>query len=187
VVAGAHAGQQCSDCHDPTLGSPLGGLNADCVGCHTGDHARARMDQTHQLVPGYAFVTGSPGFCLSCHPSGEAERHPDDRFVISSGQHQGLNCGDCHDAALGPNAGGVNTNCIGCHTGDHAQAEMDATHSNVAGYAFTPANPNFCLACHPAAWPRPTRTIASSSRAATTAPSPATNATTPRAAPTPAA
>jgi hypothetical protein len=149
VITGAHAGQQCNDCHDPTLGSPLGGLNADCVGCHTGEHARARVDQIHQVVPGYAFVAGSPSFCLTCHPSGEAERHPDDRFLISSGQHQGFACNECHDAALGPNAGGVNTDCVGCHTGDHAQATMDATHRNVGGYVFTPGNPNFCLGCHP--------------------------------------
>jgi hypothetical protein len=167
IATGAHVNQQCSDCHDPTLGSPLGGLNADCVGCHTGDHSQARMATTHQLVPGYAFVSNNPSFCLTCHPSGEAERHPDDRFLISAGQHQGFNCNDCHDPTLGPNAGGVNTDCIGCHTGDHAQAVIDPIHTGVSGYAFTPANPNFCLGCHPggtaAAHPEPLFPIAAGS------------------------
>ncbi|WP_428269351.1 hypothetical protein [Haliangium sp.] len=149
IAAGAHTGQQCADCHDPGLGSPLDGLNTNCVGCHTGEHSRAAMDQAHEIVAGYEFRPGNPNFCLSCHPSGEAERHPDDRFPISSGNHTGFACDDCHDPALGSNARGLNTDCIGCHTGDHAQGAMDSRHSGVSGYAFAPDNPRFCLSCHP--------------------------------------
>ncbi len=61
----------CNECHNPSLG-PMGQGNADCVGCHDGEHTLARMDREHQgEVRNYP--TGpnrSQNFCVDCHPDG---------------------------------------------------------------------------------------------------------------------
>ena len=61
----------CSDCHNSSLGSNGAG-NADCVGCHLGEHSLARMDAEHQgEVRNYPLGAGrAPNFCLECHPGG---------------------------------------------------------------------------------------------------------------------
>lgn len=58
----------CVDCHNEALGPPA--TNADCVGCHTGRHARGVVDDQHREVSGYGFDTSNPSFCLDCHPNG---------------------------------------------------------------------------------------------------------------------
>ena len=60
----------CLDCHDAARGSPVGGMNTDCVGCHTGEHARSRVDAQHREVGDYTFDPARPNFCLRCHPNG---------------------------------------------------------------------------------------------------------------------
>jgi hypothetical protein len=52
------------------LGSPVGGENADCVGCHNGEHTRAKMDPKHHEVRDYPTGAAPPSFCLDCHPDG---------------------------------------------------------------------------------------------------------------------
>jgi hypothetical protein len=61
----------CNDCHNATLG-PNGAGNADCVGCHLGEHSLARMDAEHQgEVNDYPLGAGrAPNFCLQCHADG---------------------------------------------------------------------------------------------------------------------
>lgn len=60
----------CNDCHDATLG-PNGAGNANCVGCHEGEHTLAREDAEHDGVNGYPRGAGrAPNFCLQCHPGG---------------------------------------------------------------------------------------------------------------------
>ena len=146
---GTHGGIDCFDCHDPDRGPSTDGANTDCVGCHTGEHARGAMADVHRGIAEYVFDAARPNFCLSCHPAGEAAGHPDDRFPISSGAHEGFACADCHDRAAGPDQGGDNTDCIGCHTGAHSRARMDDTHHEEGGYRWQPDVPNFCLDCHP--------------------------------------
>jgi len=72
IQSGAHSRYQndCAWCHNATLGSPVGGENADCVGCHTGEHTRARMDNTHGDVRNYPSGAAPPNFCLDCHSDG---------------------------------------------------------------------------------------------------------------------
>ena len=60
----------CNECHNPSLG-PNGAGNADCVGCHEGEHTLARMDNEHDEVRDYPRGQNvAPNFCLQCHPGG---------------------------------------------------------------------------------------------------------------------
>jgi hypothetical protein len=68
IGAGPHQ-MPCADCHNAALG-PNGKGNADCVGCHSGRHARSTMDAKHREVNGYPPGTAQPNFCLDCHPAG---------------------------------------------------------------------------------------------------------------------
>jgi hypothetical protein len=121
----------CADCHKASLGCDVGGVNTDCIGCHT--DTQAQTDQ-HAGVTGYRFDATKPNFCLSCHPDGKGGHHPEDLFPIASGHHSNIACGDCHNRALGPVDGKNNTDCYHCHTRDH--------HSD-------PSMPHNCLDCHP--------------------------------------
>lgn len=149
VAEGDHAGIQCNDCHDLERGPSADGENTDCIGCHTGDHSRAETDDEHGGVPDYRFEPEVPSFCLRCHPDGRAEDHPEDRFPIANGPHESFECGECHDADLGPSTGGANADCIGCHTGDHSMSRMDDKHDEVGDYQWQPSVPDFCRECHP--------------------------------------
>lgn len=150
LATGAHQGIACAACHDATRGTSAGGANANCVGCHSGTHARAVVDQQHLGDPSYAFDVTSPAFCLRCHPRGIADGvHPETRFRIRSGAHAPFACNDCHVPARGSPVGGFNTSCVGCHTGEHSRTRVDAEHREVGGYTFDTANPHFCLRCHP--------------------------------------
>jgi len=60
----------CVSCHNPELGSPVDGENADCVGCHDGEHTRASMDPKHRDEPDYPQGAAPPNFCLDCHADG---------------------------------------------------------------------------------------------------------------------
>lgn len=61
----------CADCHIRATGLPdSGGMNVTCTGCHTGQHTRARADNDHQEVSGYAWSDADPQFCRRCHPNG---------------------------------------------------------------------------------------------------------------------
>jgi hypothetical protein len=154
IAAGNHAGIGCSDCHDADRGSPVGGANTDCVGCHTGAHVREQMDALHGDRGVASYDPGpdaAPNFCLSCHPSGQAPRasHPEEEFPITTGNHAGLACTSCHDASRGSPQGGANTSCIDCHLGAHPRSTTDVTHEGRPGYPTGSAPPSFCLQCHP--------------------------------------
>lgn len=70
LKAGAHKVFACNECHNAKLG-PNGKGNADCVGCHTGQHTRAKMDGKHSGEKGYPSGAAPPNFCLTCHPQGK--------------------------------------------------------------------------------------------------------------------
>lgn len=146
IAAGAHQGITCGDCHDVARGTPVGGANTSCVGCHSGDHARAVVDAQHRGDPAYAYDAQNPAFCLRCHPSGKATcAHPETRFPIAAGAPAAIDCARCHDAARGTPVGGFNTTCVPCH----AAATVTAQHAGNTAYVYDAANPAFCLTCHP--------------------------------------
>ncbi len=68
IAAGAHAGIPCANCHDDTLGADIGGMNANCTGCHT--HSMAAAAQDHGGVRNYVWSDTDKKFCLTCHPDG---------------------------------------------------------------------------------------------------------------------
>ena len=150
IANGTHAGITCEQCHDASLGASVGGANTNCVDCHTGEHERRAVDPQHVGVSGYPAGSAAANFCLTCHPSGAADsaRHPEDRFRISGGAHGGIDCNGCHNPALGSNVGGANSDCIGCHSGEHSQSRMDSKHRGRRDYRFDASNPDFCRDCH---------------------------------------
>lgn len=140
---GAHVLISCASCH---VGDPpqWAGLPRECVGCH-------RDDYDASPYPGHATF---PTTCADCHsttawtPAIEGA-HPEARFPIANGAHEGYACTDCHDPALGPSSMGMNCDCVGCHEGEHARARVDEQHREVPDYPRGAAPPNFCLVCHP--------------------------------------
>ncbi|QQR88586.1 MAG: hypothetical protein IPJ88_09995 [Myxococcales bacterium] len=81
IERGAHSGIVCLDCHNNSLpapfNTPIMGANADCVGCHTGEHALSSMNGKHSDVSQYTNYRDNPptgyaqhNFCLICHPNG---------------------------------------------------------------------------------------------------------------------
>lgn len=150
ITTGPHL-RDCLDCHKESIGPTFtGGENTDCVGCHEGAHTRDVVERTHLSYDGYAWDAANPHFCLRCHPRGLAGGggHPEAAFPIASGAHR-FACLDCHDSARGSPVDGGNTDCVGCHTGEHTMSRVNAQHGEVSGYVFDPAHPNFCLRCHP--------------------------------------
>lgn len=144
ALTGAHASTPCASCHG---GSPpvYRGTPRECVGCH-------RADYDASPYPGHS---GFPTSCADCHSTTSwrpamAGVHPESRFPIATGAHSPFQCLDCHDPALGPATAGMNTDCIGCHTGEHSRSRVDSQHREVSGYPFGDPNPHFCLSCHPA-------------------------------------
>jgi hypothetical protein len=71
IERGAHSGLACAQCHDPTLGSSVGGANTDCIGCHT--HDKPDTDAHHDEVGGYSWDPAHPHNCLRCHPRGQED------------------------------------------------------------------------------------------------------------------
>jgi hypothetical protein len=73
IANGPHSkyGDDCRSCHNPDLGSSVDGENADCVGCHDGEHSRARMDAKHNEEGDYPTGAAPPNFCLDCHADGQ--------------------------------------------------------------------------------------------------------------------
>jgi hypothetical protein len=70
INGGDHGDIKCLECHDPDLGSSSDGMNVSCIGCHTGEHDRAEMDDKHHEEPRYQWDDSRPAFCRDCHPRG---------------------------------------------------------------------------------------------------------------------
>jgi hypothetical protein len=140
-LTGVHRTSECSACHTGTP-AQFAGTPSACVDCH-------RQDYDSSPFPGH---TGFATTCQDCHTTSgwrpaSGGNHPQNRFSIT-GRHN-YPCNDCHNASLGPNGAG-NTDCVGCHDGEHTLARMDAEHRGEVGNYPTGANraPNFCLQCH---------------------------------------
>jgi hypothetical protein len=142
--------QTCFECHVTTAWSPSFFSHATaisaCYDCHRVDY------EISESPPHIAEMF--PRTCDDCHRT-EAWRpaldglHPEDRFRLSAGAHRPFACQSCHDLDRGSSRGGLNTDCVGCHTGAHSRARMDDKHSGEPDYSFDEDHPNFCLACHP--------------------------------------
>ncbi len=137
-LTGAHAEAPCAGCHgDPPhyLGVPT-----DCVGCHQADYDASPY-------PGHG---GFPLTCQDCHTTtawtpATGGSHPERAFPISRGPHAGIECADCHDAALSSSYA-ENVDCLQCHH----RARMDEEHlGEVDGYRWDDGDPDFCRRCHP--------------------------------------
>ncbi|GAB4520384.1 MAG: hypothetical protein Tsb0020_39010 [Haliangiales bacterium] len=133
----------CGSEHGPGVVEVMSG---DCSTCHSFPNIQ---DPNH-------VAQGFSALCSNCHYTdfwrpalGENAPHPEQTFSITSGPHQ-FDCVDCHKPELGSSLMGLNTDCIGCHTGDHELDRMERKHREVEDY---PANPDgtsdFCLECHP--------------------------------------
>jgi len=140
-LTGAHQATDCSACHTGTP-AVFAGTASACVDCH-------RADFDGSPFPGHsAFATT----CQDCHTTSgwqpaSGGNHPQNLFSIT-GRHD-YPCNDCHNPALGPNGAG-NTDCVGCHDGEHTLARMDNEHQGEVRNYPTGAGraPNFCLQCH---------------------------------------
>lgn len=121
----------------------------DCSTCHL-----AEFQSTSQ--PPHSALGYSQG-CVDCHgsknwrPPENPDTHPDVDFLISAGPHRPelVACSDCHDPTMDVTSiAGLNTNCVGCHTGAHTLVIMDDVHKEDPEYPIGDPRPNFCLDCH---------------------------------------
>lgn len=127
---GSHVALDCQGCHSPTTFVTQG---TDCVDCHLADY-------TTTATPNH-LAAGFPTSCDDCHSSSTWTGATfDHTFPITSGDHSGLTCNDCHTNPGNP----TQFTCISCH--DHSAAEMLDEHDEVDDYIY--ASPA-CLDCHP--------------------------------------
>ncbi len=139
LVIGALAA--CGKPHDPRA---VEIDSDDCIPCHRPDYEDARSPVHIGLMP---------DTCADCHRTtfwrpATAGQHPEERFPIATLPHQ-LACSGCHRPAPGRAPGARDTDCVGCHTGEHTLALMAPAHAAVPHYEPDPARPDFCLDCHP--------------------------------------
>ncbi len=115
-LLGAHAGLNCSSCHDPSTFAPLWDPadDSDCVTCH-----QSLYDAQHT-------GSGYPTTCLTCHSTttwtGASFNHQTASGFALPTDHGDLVCTSCHDATtfaplFAPSS---NTDCIACHQSDYA-------------------------------------------------------------------
>jgi hypothetical protein len=153
IDEGHHSGIECLACHDTARGSSAGGANTDCIDCHLGAHPRGETDPMHSGVSGYPAGDAPVNFCLTCHPRGiaDARSHPESVFPTQSGPHEPFTCNDCHNSAISAINSRENTDCVGCHTGEHAHEEERDEHWEQSRFRELQAagSPHFCLECHP--------------------------------------
>jgi len=124
--------------------SPAHGAPGECAACHASDYDPAPAIASHRLAAREAR-------CGDCHSDASwapalSGDHPSDRFPLDAPHDYA--CLDCHDLdRAAPSA--LNTDCVGCHEGAHAQALAKTRHEAVPQYVFDREDPSFCLSCHP--------------------------------------
>jgi hypothetical protein len=152
IASGKHAQIACLGCHDLATGQPsTKGANTNCLQCHPDDQALrdGHAGVTTATDAPYQYLAGMPSFCLSCHPAGTADVHPDNKFP-RTGDHA-LSCGQCHDRTAGADTKGANVTCVAsaCHPSaktDGIDDHMTAKYTSLKGDG---SSRNFCLGCHP--------------------------------------
>jgi hypothetical protein len=152
IAGGAHANIACLGCHDLATGQPSKlGANTNCIQCHPDDAAQrdGHSDVTTLTGEPYRYLSGVANFCLSCHPAGLADLHPDDKFA-RTGNHA-VPCGQCHDRTVGPDTKGGNVTCIDARCHHTVQAVQGG--EGHSGQRWTTSlgngsNRHFCHDCH---------------------------------------
>jgi hypothetical protein len=152
MATGAHNPIACLDCHDLDAGKPSkAGANTNCIQCHPDDaHQRdSHVGVTDAVNAPYAYRPDVVNFCLQCHPSGQADKHPDNLFA-RTGNHN-VPCASCHDRTSGPDTKGRNVTCVDarCHHtlgfADRVEDHQSAKYSAARGDG---TSRNFCHQCH---------------------------------------
>lgn len=152
ITTGPHQPIACVACHELDGARPSkAGANTNCNQCHP-DDTRQRASHVGLLnltgAP-YAYLSDTPNFCLSCHPAGTADHHPDQLFALTD--KHAVACASCHDRTSGPDTRGANVSCVDskCH---HTLSESDKiSHHRDSDYQTargTGANRAFCHQCH---------------------------------------
>lgn len=134
IETGQHAGLQCKDCHD----NPADSSSITCISCHP--HAPDVAAKRHENITGFVYSSAA---CMNCHPKGaEAPISNSDHsvkfFPITTGDHAGLQCKDCHTDPTSSDA----FVCTTCHT----EAASAREHTGTTGYVWTDTG---CYGCHP--------------------------------------
>ncbi|MFZ4704955.1 MAG: hypothetical protein ACOYMF_03000 [Bacteroidales bacterium] len=130
IYSGKHNGNwnSCADCHtNPS--------NYAVYTCTTSCHPQSSMNNQHQGVGGYQYVSSA---CLACHPTGNAGgafNHNTSPFPLTGG-HSSVDCASCHASGYT----GTSTLCAGCHTDNYNQT-TDPNHSAI-GISTD------CASCH---------------------------------------
>ena len=143
----------CGSCHGNEAWSPaafmhtwpLNGAHAaiECAACHLGDPpGTGDAHALRRLPPGPTTTTArSPDTPISPSRARTVTRrraglprpaatHPENEFPIQNGDHSKYrdDCVSCHNPDLGSPVDGENTDCVGCHDGEHTRAKMDPKH-----------------------------------------------------------
>jgi hypothetical protein len=152
VADGAHTQIQCLACHDLETGlSSAKGANTNCIQCHPNDALQASSHVGVRSLTGkaYAYEDRVPSFCLQCHPSGVAGKHPDDRFPRTT--VHAVPCESCHDRTAGPDTMGANTTCTdaACHSVPSIELKEGHSGEPYLTDRGDGTSRNFCLLCHP--------------------------------------
>lgn len=134
IYSGNHGNEwnQCSDCHTNSSNYAV----FTCVSCH--EHNRTDMDNEHQGVSGYIYISSE---CFACHPDGSSEgafNHANSNFPLT-GTHITLSCSQCHASGYASTP----ADCNSCHNTDYSGA-LNPNHQS-AGIPVT------CQNCHDAA------------------------------------
>ncbi|MEI6748088.1 MAG: hypothetical protein WCM93_02900 [Bacteroidota bacterium] len=130
IYSGKHNGNwnSCADCHtNPS--------NYAVYTCTTACHPQSTMNNEHQGVGGYQYISSA---CLACHPTGNAGgafNHNTSPFPLTGG-HSSVDCASCHASGYT----GTSTLCAGCHTDNYNQT-TDPNHSAI-GISTD------CASCH---------------------------------------
>ena len=130
-----HADLACGDCHDDASTF----TTFTCTSCHA--HASDVAAARHISITGYEWDSKA---CRNCHPAGqEAVISPQDHsakyFPISSGNHRGLACSDCHQFKTTSKT----FTCTTCHAQDETFTKEHASVPQVTYGSFS------CYGCHP--------------------------------------
>lgn len=144
----------CISCHRDDFARGHGGDDdapRACADCHkTGAWTPARGGEPEPppapapappSAPAPTQVVPAPTQPARPRPA-PAREHPEARFPIERGNHEGIRCTECHSRP-GANGRG-NTDCVQCHP----RSRYDDLHAGVGRYAQRASAPNFCVTCH---------------------------------------
>jgi hypothetical protein len=152
IASGKHTSIACLGCHDLDSGQPSAkGANTNCLSCHPDDQALrdGHAGVTTATDAPYQYLADVPNFCLSCHPAGTADVHPDNKFK-RTGDHN-VPCGQCHDRTAGSDTKGANVTCVEAHCHHTVQAVTGGEGHTGAAWTSAVGNGmsrNFCHQCH---------------------------------------